>query len=286
MALWLMHRVLFVVICLIAPLASQAEEKQLDISTILMRSTFKIQDAESFGTVFIMGEPSPDIPNQLYYVLITAAHVLEGIKSDVAIIHLRKQEGEIFTKISYPLKIRNKGKQLWIRHPEVDVAAMRVALPKESDVQLITTSLLGTDDILKQFQVHPGDQLFVLGFPYGTEANDAGFPILRSGRIASYPLIPAKENKTFLIDFEVFKGNSGGPVLFYSENRVYGGTTHIGSIQFIMGVVSQEKQVTERLESLSETVIRKHKLSLAVISHASFVADLIKMLPKIPQNTP
>ena len=151
---------------------------------------------------------------------------------------------------------------------------------------MTSTNLLATDKVLEEFQVHPGDQLLVLGFPYGAEANEAGFPILRSGRIASYPLTPTRATKTFLLDFEVFQGNSGGPVLFYAENRVYSGTTHIGTVQFIMGLVSEEKAVTERVKSLSETVERKHRLSLAVIIHSSFVADLIKTLPPIPKETP
>lgn len=268
------------------PLVVSGGEQQLDISTVLMRSTFKIQGEGSLGTVFMMGEPSADDPSKLYYVLITAAHVLEGMKSDVAILHLRKLEGDNFNRLPYQIQIRREGNPLWTRHPDVDVAAMRVRLPKVADVQLISTTLLGTDKILEQFQVHPGDQLLALGFPYGAEANEAGFPILRSGRIASYPLTPTERTKTFLLDFEIFKGNSGGPVLFYAENRFYGGTTHIGSIQFIMGVVSQEKELTERVETLSETVIRKHKLALAVIAHASFVADLIKMLPKITKESP
>lgn len=233
-----------------------------------------------------MGEQSQDDPKTSYLVLITAAHVLEGIKSDIAILHLRKKEGQTFDRLPYKIQIREKGKPLWIRHPDVDVAAMRIKLPKNADIKLISTSLLGTDEILKQFQVHPGDQLIVLGFPYGDEANESGFPILRSGRVASYPLTPTETTKTFLLDFEIFKGNSGGPVLFYSENRVYGGSTHIGSVQFIMGVVSQERELKEHVETLSESLTRKHKLALAVVAHARFVSDLIKMLPPIPKGTP
>ncbi len=275
-----------IVAMVLVPLVAVAGEQQLDIATVIMRSTFKIQGEGSLGTVFIMGEPSYGEPNKLYYVLITAAHVLEAIKSDTAILHLRKQGGDKFVRLPYSVQIRNKGIPLWTRHPDVDVAAMRVRLPKDADLRLISTDLLGTDKILDEFQVHPGDQLLVLGFPYGAEANEAGFPILRSGRIASYPLTPTKITKTFLLDFEVFIGNSGSPVLFYAENRVYGGSTHIGTIQFIMGVVSEERAVTEHVKTLSETVERRHRLALAVIAHSSFVADLIKMLPPIPKETP
>lgn len=57
----------------------------LELNTILMQSTFRIHgpkkgssDKTSFGTAFLMGKPTPDITKQ-YYVLITAAHVLEDI---------------------------------------------------------------------------------------------------------------------------------------------------------------------------------------------------------------
>lgn len=271
---------------LFAPLAAEAGDQQIDICTVLMRSTFKLESEGSIGTVFIMGEPSQDKPDKLFYVLMTATHVLERMKSDTAILHLRRQEGDKFIRLPYPVQIRKKGNPLWTRHPDADVAAMRVKLPRGADIPLIATTLLGTDKILEQFQVHPGDQLLVYGFPYGAEANDAGFPILRSGRIASYPLTPIRKTKTFLLDFPVFIGNSGGPVLFYAENRVYGGSTHIGSIQFIIGIVSQEQVFTERVESLAEMVTRKHKLALAVITHAGFVADLIKSLPPIEKEAP
>jgi S1-C subfamily serine protease len=270
---------------------NQEDTTKLDVPSFLMRSTFKIQGEVSpgktlLGTTFIMGLPSKDDPKKLYYVLITAAHVLEGIKNDDAILYLRIKEGDEFKKLPYPIHIREKGTPLWVRHPDVDVAAMWVRLPNNADITLISTELLGTDKILKEFQVHPGDQLFVLGFPYGAESNEAGFPILRSGRISSYPLTPTEIYKTFLLDFGVFEGNSGGPVLFYSENRNYEGSPHFGSVQFIMGVVSQENEITEHIESLNETVTRKHNLSLAVIVQARFVSDLLKMLPPIPNDTP
>jgi S1-C subfamily serine protease len=276
----------FIIPFLLTPLVAAAGQQQLDISTILMRSTFKIEGEGTLGTIFIMGEPSPDKRDKLYYVLITAAHVLEGIKSDVAILHLRKQDGNKFIRFHYPIQIRKEGIPLWTRHPDVDVAAMRIRLPRDADIRLISTTLLGTDKILEQYAVHPGDQLLVFGFPYGAEANEAGFPILRSGRIASYPLTPTRKTKTFLLDFQVFKGNSGGPVLFYAENRVYGGGTHIGIIRFIIGVVSGERELTEHVRTIRETVERKHNLALAVVAHSGFVADLLKMLPPMQKEIP
>ena len=50
-------------------------------------------------------------------------------------------------------------------------------------------------------------------------ADAAGFPILRSGRVASYPLAPASVFPTFLMDFSVFPGNSGGAVFMAQGAR-------------------------------------------------------------------
>jgi len=256
-------------------------EERLNISSILMRSTFKIQEGKNVGTVFILGQPMENDASRVYYVLFTASHVLNSMKNDFATIFIRKFENDKFIKFPFKTKIRSNGQPLWVSHPQVDVAAMRISLPRNIDIKLISTELIATDDFIKNFEVNPGDDLLVLGFPYGAEANEAGFPILRSGRIASYPLTPTKTTKTFLLDFEIFGGNSGGPVFMCSRNRAYGGSTHIGVVRQLMGIVTQEKQIIEHVQTMEEKILKKHKLSLAVIVHANFLKDLLSMLPKI-----
>jgi len=118
----------------------------------------------------------------------------------------------------------------------------------------------------------------VLGFPFGAEANEEGFPILRSGRVASYPLVPSTKTKTFLLDFEVFKGNSGGPVFLYDRNRIYGGSIHIGTTNFLLGLVSKEGEMTEQVKSIDQTVIKRHRLALAEVVHASLIREAIERL--------
>jgi len=243
-----------------------------------MRSTFKIQGQTSGGTGFILGKPLAADPKRGFYVLITAAHVLEQIKEDTAILHLRRSVDTGFTRLATPIKIRKLGTPLWRKHPDVDVAAMALSLPSDADIALVSTAMLANDDMLRRFEVHPGDELLVLGFPYMAEANEAGFPILRSGRIASYPLTPTKETKSFLLDFNVFRGNSGGPVFMHHENRIYGSATNIGVTHFIAGLVSQEQNVSERIKSLTEELIRTHRLALGVVIHASFIEELLRSI--------
>jgi hypothetical protein len=45
-----------------------------------------------------------------------------------------------------------------------------------------------------------------------------GFPILRAGRIASYPILPTADTKTILLDFPVLPGNSGGRLILPTES--------------------------------------------------------------------
>lgn len=250
-----------------------------DLASILMRSTFKLEGGGSLGTAFVLGQPLSGDPLRVRYVLITAAHVLENMKGETATLHLRQSKGDGFARLAFPIPIRKGGTALWIRGPRADVAAMLVALPQIADLRLASTDLLATDDILREFEVRPGDQLLVLGFPFGTEANDAGFPILRSGRIASFPLVPTSTTMAFLLDFPVFPGNSGGPVFMFDSNRVYAGSTHIGTTSLLLGLVSQQKNVTETIRSLDQTLTKDHSLGIAVVVHASFIRDVMNQLP-------
>jgi S1-C subfamily serine protease len=248
-----------------------------------MRSTFKIAGKHKLGTVFIIGKPFSGDDTKAYFVLATAAHVLNDIKEEQALLFLRKKEGNEFVKFPIQLTIRKKGKPLWTEHSKADVAVMYVKLPTEADIQLLPMSLLATDKQLEEYGVHPGDVLSCLGYPYGAEANEAGFPILRSGQIASYPLTPTNKFKTFLYDFRVFPGNSGGPVYFTGGSRSVRGAFMIGTIQLIMGLVSEEASLEEEIPSLIETRHVKHPLSLARVVHASLIKEVIDSLPQNPE---
>ena len=263
--------------------ATSSQGAEMDINTILMRSTFKISGKETLGTAFIIGRPVPGESEKLFYVLVTAAHVLQDIKEDHAILYLRRKDGEEFVKFQYRLQIRKDDQPLWTKHPEADVAVMYVRLPKEADVKLLPMSLLVTEQQLEEYEIHPGDVLSCLGYPYGAEANQSGFPILRSGQIASYPLTPTSKIQTFLFDFRVFGGNSGGPVYFVSSNRTYGGGVRLGqTINVLAGLVSEEKVIKEEIRSLTETRLAKHPLSLAVVVHAALIRETIELLPPQP----
>ena len=273
-----MKRILVIVMLLMTTTVFAQED--YDLATFLMKSTYKISGPDSGGTCFIIGRPMKDNPDRARYVLVTATHVLENIKGDKAIIHLRKKEKDAYKRIQYPLAIRDKGKALWTKHSQADVAAMYVSLPKDIDIILLSLKFLASDDTLQKFEIRPGDRLFALGFPFGQESNEAGFPILRTGTIASYPILPTKETKYLLFDFEVFRGNSGGPVFMIEKNRSYGGAIHIGTLRFIVGLVTQERVMQHYTRTPWEEKRETYPLKLGVVVHASLVKETIEQLPE------
>jgi S1-C subfamily serine protease len=251
-----------------------------DLNTIMMEATCKIAGQGTLGTGFIIGKPDEKNPPKAFYTLVTADHVLRAAKGDKVVLTLRqKQKDESWKRIEIPVQIRNKKKDLWQKHPQADVAAMFVRLPTNVVTTLLTTDLLMDDAKLKEYELHPGLELLCLGYPFGAEANAQGFPILRSGRIASYPLIPTEKTKTFLFDFTVFRGNSGGPVYFFKTDPAYGGTRRIGTaIYGIMGLVVRERSITQQMQALYEKREMVTPLQLGEVIHARFIKELIESM--------
>lgn len=142
-------------------------------------------------------------------------------------------------------------------------------------------NLVSDSDILK-LGLHPGTELLCLGYPYGLEGNAAGFPILKGGRIASSPLLPTKETKSFLFDFPVSEGNSGSPVYVHIQDPVVNGEKVVGlTYSGIMGMVVEEKKLTKTTRHLNdkgEEISREGKstsLGLGVVVHAALIKELI-----------
>jgi hypothetical protein len=249
---------------------------RLEINTHLMETTFQIfgptgKPGEiTGGTVFILGKQKRE--TGAYFVMISAAHVFDDIKGDKGTINFRlKREGGTYATVPYEIPLRDQGKPLYVKHPEVDVAALYVKMPTAFKAPLVPIGLLATDEWLTRFELHPGDELFCLGYPLFA-SSEHGFPILRSGKIASYPLVPAKEHKNWLFDFRIFKGNSGGPVYFVDRNRLYGNERHDGeTIQMLVGLVTSQ---------LSSALVNNTDLQIGVIIPAVFITETLNLLPE------
>lgn len=234
-----------------------------DLNTQMLRATVKLSHEDSTGTGFIL---TPDDGKS--FLLVTANHVLDTTKGSETTILFRQKvaEGE-YKKLPVKLIIRNDEKPLWVRHPSEDVAVIAVTPPEGADLALLSTELLATDDALRKNQVHPGQAMFFLGYPHREEASEAGFPILRTGPIATFPLLPTEKTKTFYVNANIFSGDSGGPVYMTR-----------GEAPMIMGVIHGQRFVHNTVKGDYITVKTHHQFDLAIVVHASFIIETIELL--------
>lgn len=231
----------------------------VDLSVDMIKATVQLEQGlgdgqRTVGTGFLIDAPTPD--GRPRTILVTADHVLEKMPTAQASIGYRFETQTGWRFDPQPLSIRlPAGRQKWTRHPSQDVAVMEIKAPREFARAAIPLSWLASEETFTQAKLGPGDEMLALGFPLGLSANQAGFPILRAGRVASYPLAPSAEFPTFLLDFSVFPGNSGGPIYVNRDD------TH-----FIAGLLSQQVELSG------------NRLDIGIVIHARYIREAIAML--------
>ncbi|HQN51254.1 MAG TPA: serine protease [Phenylobacterium sp.] len=242
-----------------------------DLSLELIHATVQLEQplgdgTRTVGTGFLIAAPTPD--GRPRVVLVTANHVLEKMPGKDARIGYRIENADgswSYSPTQLPIR-DSAGHELWTHHPSRDVAAISITAPPEFAKAAIPEAWLAEDKTFNSLEVGAGDEMMALGFPRGLAANQAGFPILRSGRIASYPVAPAKIFPTFLLDFSVFPGNSGGPVFMSQAARRRAGAAESQPAQFIAGLLTQQVE------------LNNERLEIGIVTHAKFIRETIALL--------
>lgn len=252
----------------------------MDLSVDLIHATVQLEQplgdgTRTVGTGFLISETGAD--GQPRTILVTANHVLDKMPGQMARIGYRTSNADgSWSYAPQQLRIRDVGgRELWTHHPSRDVAAISISAPAEFAKAAIPVDYLAADDTFTKYQVRAGDEMMALGFPRGLAANQAGFPILRSGRVASYPVAPAKIFPTFLLDFSVFPGNSGGPVFMTDQAKRDGAGAQAPSKDFIAGLLTQQVE------------LNNERLEIGIVTHAKYIRETMALLddPKASVTT-
>jgi len=242
-----------------------------DLSVELINATVQLEQplgdgTRTVGTGFLISTVKPDgTPDT---ILVTANHVFEKMPGAEARIGYRfaNPDGS-WSYAPTEVTIRDKsGRELWTHHPNRDVAAISIKAPAAFAKAAVPETWLAEDQTFNKLAVGAGDEMMALGFPRGLSANQAGFPILRAGRVASYPVAPAKIFPTFLLDFSVFAGNSGGPVFMSETARRRGGAADSQPTQFIAGLLTQQVE------------LNNERLEIGIVTHATYIRETIDLL--------
>jgi len=245
--------------------------------TTTIGATFKIANPSSTATCFVVTCPGASQTDRHDMVLVTAGHVFEKMTGNDCRLILRKRQGDgTFVRHEEPIAIRTGDKPTWVKHADVDVAALRLILPAESPIEPLPYECLNTAQTVAGGRFHTGDEIRVLSYPAQVEANGAGFPIVRRGVIAGYPLAPVASHRTFLADFNTFGGDSGAPVVL--RLPVNGDTSQDQPL--ILGLVIGQHLQEERYKLAYEERILRHRLGIAIVVHAEYIKQTMALLPK------
>jgi S1-C subfamily serine protease len=252
----------------------------LDLTVELIRATVELSQPiggglRTVGAGFLVQAPTPE--GRPRVVLVTAHHVLGNMPGEAMRVGWRAQlqNGE-WKYRPQEVTIRGGGQPLWTRNPDRDIAVMEIKAPPEFARAAIPLAWLADDTSFQRYGIGPGDEMMALGFPEGLSSNKAGFPILRAGRVASYPLWPTTEFPSFLLDFRVFRGNSGGPVFLTSGLRRGPSAPSDDPPQLVAGLLSQQTTVGDKA------------LDLGIVLHARWIRETIALLdqPAPPPQPP
>jgi len=240
-----------------------------DSLSVLLAATFKITNKQSSGTCFLL-EP-PGWSNGAVAV-VTAAHALEQAPGTECVVVMRRRgvDGG-FVRQEVPLTIRSGEKPLWVKHPDEDVAAIKLTLPSGVSCQPLRLDQLARAEAFTDGKIRLGSRTWVFCFPAQLEANDAGFPVLRHGSIASLPLMPLSANRTFLVDFSTFGGDSGAPVMI--EEGGAGQSTGL-----VVGLVLGMQRQTDKVSMPFEERTVHYPLGLAIVAHSEIIRQTVARL--------
>ena len=234
----------------------------------LLQATFRITDQDHSGTCFLISPKSVDTAHPRRVILATAAHVFEQMAGQECEVILRTQaQQDSYLRSPHSVAIREEGKPLWIRHPDVDVATLFFDLPEGVAATPFSIDQLADEARVNDRTVRIAAEAWIPCFPAKLEANEAGWPVLRKGSIASHPLRPFKSAKTMLIDYRAFGGDSGAPVALIVNNR-----------PLVVGVVHGMHRQTDRSILPFEERTIHTPLGLSIVTQAAFLRETIELM--------
>jgi hypothetical protein len=153
-------------------------------------------------------------PGGVAPVVITSVHVLETIGRGPFLVGARMTDAAGQPKLALIRLQPPRGRErFYVRHPQHDLAAFELPIPAEAlRVAKLPLFLDEKAFAARNDPLRAGAEVSFLGFPDVMPAHRTAFPILRSGKVASYPVGPSNTQGYFLIDADVYPGDSGAPV--------------------------------------------------------------------------
>jgi hypothetical protein len=228
----------------------------LNPTETMILSTYPLASRKAFGTGFLVAMKDKRARGGVVPVMVTSTHLVSSAGRGAIYMPLRGFDAAGNLSVALLEVVpRRKGVPFYVKHPRLDVAAFRVRFPAGVQLPLLLT-LLEEKNLNSDEDPRAGEEVAFVGFPEGQSTSLGMFPVLRSGKVASLDQ-SLFGLRSFLINGDVYPGDSGGPVFRPSKR---------GKPQ-VVGMV---------VERLSTT--RRERFPLALAVDASAIRETLQLL--------
>lgn len=167
-------------------------------------------------------------------------------------------------------------KPLWKEHPEfkgADVVVIKIDRNNFDENRFFICPFSAISFLPDIFTLYPGEDLVVIGYPFGYFDETHGLPIFKNASIASSYGIPFNGRPYFLIDARLKPGMSGSPVLTKPYNMRVDKDgkllTSDGTPYSLIGILSSERSFDYNGKEAEP--------ELCVVWYAKLIEDIVKL---------
>lgn len=253
------------------------------LSVVAVKSSCRVFIGKESGTCFLV---SRERNGKQQTVLVTAAHLFQRAKGKAAKLVFRSDTGR--KEITIPFQ-DSVSKPLWKKHSKYDIAALAVDLPRSKFVNVFSMDQLADQPMFDSELVTVGHACKIPCFPAKLESTSLGYPVLRTGSIASYPLSPVFTQPTFKIDVSAFGGDSGAPVLvsidqLEGKDSAKGQSSDVALAEYssrskrlmVVGLVFAKQRQTARTVTPYEERVQHMPMAISIAVNSVFIRETIE----------
>lgn len=236
------------------------------------------------GTGFLVGRYHKEVPAEkknYHLFLVTNKHVLKGVESILVRFNPKTEE----PAKDYDISLTPRKELILVGHPDSDIDIVVISVNVDAlHKDHARFAFFALDDHalriadIKEHGISEGDFVYVLGFPMGIVSPDRQYVIVRAGVIARLRDAIDQKSREFLIDANVFPGNSGGPVVLKPEMISIEGTKSTTKATLI-GIITS--YVTYQDIAISQQtgkprIIFEENSGLAAVVPSDFIVETVE----------
>ena len=262
----------------------QQFEEQVFFSTVRISIPDQSGKSASVGTGFIFKAPVGK--DRSVVLLISNRHVYRNPSNPIVLnFHKRDPNDSEAMLLGQTVTISERQfRDVYHEHPssDIDLACINISVIANPDNEIYYKTLSADLLSYNDEELHPGSEVWFVGYPENRFDTAHNLPILRRGYIASIPRVDFQGQPQLLIDAQVFPGSSGSPVFVTLDRKFQ-----------LLGVVTQtmiRNQKLEAVPAIKATGVQQ-VLGLGIVLKAHLIRELVdvaisKVKKKLAVNTP